>query len=277
MATNALRGNARTTWLNRLDGQTISMLNRSRKFICINRNLADRLRWNSICCLSTAPAQNASISAQIFSHKRSAKLALLGITNRELRVRRKQEGRVLLVREIVTNVIHARFFIRAQKCTEGIARFNALAQQKGAGVKAHHSRALVVNDTAAQQPALTTLHRKRVSIPTRTSRNHINVSNRCNLALALTRDIRDTHIAIVMRGLIAKFLRNRERTVERRTRACTKRCARLVGTFNCHRRHSYQCSNVLQHVIPNLVDIGVNTSFQILIHYKLQSAHKLPK
>ena len=138
--------------LERRNLRAVGVLNRRRQLIGGNRKLADRLRRNGVARFGAAPGHNAP-AVDLGTRKRRPKLALLGITNRELGIGRKQKVGVRVVLQIMVNVGHAHFLIASQQRAEGIARGNAVLEQIGAGVERQHRRALVVDYAATEQPA----------------------------------------------------------------------------------------------------------------------------
>ena len=152
MTANAVGENLRMPVIERRDLQAVGVLNGRRQLIGGNRKLADRLRRNSVARLGTAPGHNAP-AVDLGAHKCRPKLALLGITDRELGIGRKQKVGVRVVLQIMVNVGHAHFLIAAQQCAEGVARNNAVLEKVSAGVERQHCRALVVNHAATEQPA----------------------------------------------------------------------------------------------------------------------------
>ena len=85
---NAVGENLRMAVIQLRDLQAVGVLNGRRQLIGGNRELADRLRRNGIARLGTAPGHNAP-AVDLGAHKRRPKLALLGITDRELGIGRK--------------------------------------------------------------------------------------------------------------------------------------------------------------------------------------------
>ena len=128
MATNTVRKNLGMAVLERRNLQAVGVLNRRRQLIGGNRKLADRLRRNGVARFGAAPGHNAP-AVDLGTRKRRPKLALLGITNRELGIGRKQKVGVRVVLQIMVNVGHAHFLIASQQRAEGIARGNAVLEQ----------------------------------------------------------------------------------------------------------------------------------------------------
>ena len=254
MTANAVGENLRMPVIERRDLQAVAVLDRRRQLIGGNRKLADRLRRNGVARLGTAPGHNAP-AVDLGAHKCRPKLALLGIADRKLGIGRKQKVGVCVVLQIMVNVGHAHFLIAAQQCAEGVARNNAVLEQIGAGVERQHRRTLVVDNAAAEQPALATLHRKRVGVPARAGGHHVHVADGRELLVAAARDIGNAHIALVVARLIAKLLRDAERTVERVTDRAAKRRAGLCIGRNCHGRIAHQLLDIGDDIFPDLVDI----------------------
>ena len=254
MTANAVGENLRMPVIERRDLQAVGVLNGRRQLIGGNRKLADRLRRNSVARLGTAPGHNAP-AVDLGAHKCRPKLALLGITDRELGIGRKQKVGVRVVLQIMVNVGHAHFLIAAQQCAEGVARNNAVLEKVSAGVERQHCRALVVNHAATEQPALAALHGERVGVPARAGGNHVHVADSRELLVAAARNIGDSHIALVVARLIAELLRNAERAIERITDRAAKRRAGLRIGRNCHGRITHQLLDIGDDILPDLVDI----------------------
>ena len=251
---NTVGKNLRMPVIERRDLQAVGVLDRCRQLIGGNREFADRLRRNGVARLGTAPGHDAP-AVDLGAHKRRPKLALLGIANRELGIGRKQEIGVCVVLQIMVNVGHAHFLIAAQQRTEGIARHNAVLEQVGAGVERQHRRALVVDHAATEQPALATLHRKRVGVPTGAGRHHVHMADGRKLLIAAPRDIGDAHITLVIARLVAELLRNAERAIERITDRAAKRHTGLRIGSNGHGRIAHQLLDIGDDILPDLVDI----------------------
>ena len=264
MTANAVGENLRMPVIERRDLQAVGVLDRRRQFIGGNRKLADRLRRNGVARLGTAPGHNAP-AVDLGAHKRRPKLALLGIADRELGIGRKQKVGVRVVLQIMVNVGHAHFLIAAQQRAEGVARGNAVLEQIGAGVERQHGRTLVVDHAAAEQPALATLHRKRVGVPAGAGGHHVHMANGRELLVTAARDIGNAHIALVVARLVAELLRNAERAIERVTDRAAKRRAGLCIGRNCHGRITHQLLNIGDDIFPDLVDI-LSDALLHLIH-----------
>ena len=242
------------TVVERRDLQAVGILDRRRQLVDGNRKLADRLRRNSVGRLGTAPRHDTP-AIDPRAHERRPKLALLGIADRELGIGCKQKVGVCVVLQIMVNVGHAHFLIAAQQRTEGIARHDAVLEQIGAGVERQHGRTLVVDNAAAEQPALATLHRKRVGVPARAGGDHVHVADGRELLVAAARDIGNAHIALVVARLVAELLRNAECAIERVTDRAAKRRAGLRIGRNRHGRITHQLLNIGDDILPDLVDI----------------------
>ena len=165
------------------------------------------------------------------------------------------------------HILHARLLIAAQKRTERVPGSHSLAKKKCASVQAKNGRAFVVDNAAAQKPTVAAHHGKRIGVPAGAGRDHIDVRDRGDLALRLAGNIRHAHIALVIGGLITKLRGDAQCTVESGARVLTKRSARLVCTFNRHRRHCHQGGNIVEDVVPYLVDVLVNALLEFFIHH----------
>ena len=264
MATDTVGENLRMAIIKRRDLQTIGVLDRRRQLIGGNRKLADGLRRNGIARLGAAPRHDAP-AVDLGAHERRPKLALLGIADRELGIGRKQKVGVCVIFQIMVNVGHAHFLIAAQQRAEGIARHNAVLEQVGTGVERQHRRTLVINHATAEQPALATLHRKRVGVPAGAGGHHVHVADGRELLVAATRDIGNAHIALVVARLVAELLRNAERAIERITNRAAKRRARLRIGSNGYGRITHQLLDIGDDILPDLVDI-LSDALLHLIH-----------
>ena len=128
-------------------------------------------------------------------------------------------------------------------------------EQVSAGIERQHGRAFVIDHAAAEQPALATLHRKRVGVPTGAGGNHIHVADSRELLVAAARDIGNAHITLVVARLVAELLRDAERAIERVTDRAAKRRAGLRIGRNRHGRVAHQLRNIGDDILPNLVDV----------------------
>ena len=263
MTANAVGENLRMTVIERRNLQAVGILNGRRQLIDGNRKLADRLRRNSVARLGAVPRHNAP-SVDLGAHKRHPKLALLGIADGELGIGRKQKVGVCVVLQIMVNVGHAHFLIAAQQRAEGIARGNTVLEQIGAGVERQHGRTLVVDNAATEQPALATLHRKRVGVPTGTGGHHVNMANGRELFVAAARNIGNAHIALVVARLVAELLRDAESAIERVTDRAAKRRAGLCIGGNCHGRITHQLLDIGDDILPDIVDILGNALLHLI-------------
>ena len=263
VAANTVGENLRMPAIESRDLQAVGVLDGRRQLIGGNRKLADRLRRNSVARLGTAPGHNAP-AVDLGAHKCRPKLALLGIADRELGIGRKQKVGVRVVLQIMVNVGHAHFLIAAQQRTEGIARHDAVLEQVSAGVERQHGRTLVVDHATAEQPALATLHRKRVGVPARAGGYHVHMADSRKLLIAAARDIGDPHKALVIARLVAELLRNAERAIERITdRAAKRRTGLRIGS-NCHGRIAHQLLDIGDDIFPDLVDILGNALLHLI-------------
>ena len=162
------------------------------------------------------------------------------------------------------NVGHAHFLIAAQQRAEGIARGNAVLEQIGAGVERQHRRTLVVDHATAEQPALATLHRKRIGVPAGACGHHVHVADGRELLVAATRDIGNAHVTLVVACLIAELLRDAERAIERVTNRTAKRRAGLRIGRNRHGRIAHQLLDIGDDIFPDLVDILGNALLHLI-------------
>ena len=267
MAADTVRENLGMAVAERRDLQAVGVLDRRRQFIDGNRKLANGLRWDRVGRLGAAPRHDAP-AIDPRAHERRLKLALLGVANRELGIGCKQKVGVRVVLQIMVNVGHAYLLIAAQQRAEGIARGNAALEQIGAGVERKHRRALVVDHAAAEQPALATLHRKRVGVPTGPGGHHVHVADGRELLVAAARDIGNAHIALVIARLVTELLRDAERAIERVTDRAAKRRAGLRIGRNCHGRITHQLLDIGDDILPDLVDILSDTLLHLI--------HRLP-
>ena len=238
VSTDALARDTRTTLACRLNRQTIGIGHGSRELGSVNGNLADGLRRNGVSCLCAVPGQDLAIGDSA-AGKGGAKLALLRITDRELGIGSKQEGRILMSRQIMGHILHARLLIATQECAERIPGGHALAKEKCASVQTKNGRTLVVDDAAAEQPTVTARHGKRIGVPARAGGNHVNMGDCGNLALRLAGDICHTHIALIIGGLITELRGDAQRAIECSARVFAKRSTRLVRALDCHRGHCH--------------------------------------
>ena len=264
MTANAVGENLRMPVIKRRDLQAVGVLNGRRQLIGGNRELADGLRRNGIARLGAAPRHDAP-AVDLGTHERRPKLALLGIADRKLGIGRKQKVGVCVVLQIMVNVGHAHFLIAAQHRAEGVARGNTVLEQIGAGVERQHGRTLVVDNAAAEQPALATLHRKRVGVPAGAGGHHVHMANGRELLVTAARDIGNAHIALVVARLVAELLRNAERAIERITDRAAKRRAGLCIGRNCHGRITHQLLDIGDDIFPDLIDI-LSDALLHLIH-----------
>ena len=263
MTANTVGENLRMPVIECRDLKAVGVLDRRRQLIGGNRELADRLRRNGVARLGAAPRHDAP-AVDLGAHERRPKLALLGIADRELGIRRKQKVRVGVVLQIMVNVGHAHFLIAAQQRAEGVARHNAVLEQVRAGVERQHCRALVVDHAATEQPALATLHRKRIGIPAGAGGHHVHVADSRELLIAATRDIGNTHITLVVARLVAELLRDAERAIERITDRTAKRRIGLRIGRNRHGRIAHQPLDIGDGIFPDLVDVLGNALLHLI-------------
>ena len=139
-----------------------------------------------------------------------------------------------------------------------------MLEQVGAGVERQHGRTLVVDNAAAEQPALATLHRKRVGVPARAGGDHVHVADGRELLVAAARDIGNAHIALVVARLVAELLRNAECAIERVTDRAAKRRAGLRIGRNRHGRITHQLRNIGDDILPDLVDVLGNALLHLI-------------
>ena len=142
--------------------------------------------------------------------------------------------------KVVLDVGHAHLLVAAEQRTERVARGDALTQEERTSIERQDGRALVVDHTAAEQPALTTLHGKRVRAPTGAGGDHVDVRDGGDVLLTLARYISHTHIPRIVTHLIAQAPGDRQGAIKRVTHGPAERGARLgrrvIGDGRtCHR------------------------------------------
>ena len=268
MAADALGEDAGTPGLPGLDRDAVGMRARRRQPGRVDGEHQLGLTGDGVRRLRPAPRDDPSV-AHGRAQERGTEATLLRVTDRELRIGREQERRLGMSLQIVMDVRHAHLFVAPQERPDGVARRDAVAQQVRARVETEHRRAFVVDDTAAHEPAVAAAHGPGVAVPARTSGNHVHVGDGRNLFLALTGNVADADVSPVVRDLVAQPRRDAQRTIERRAHIATIGSTGLHRARIRHGRMGDERGDVVQHVVPHLVDVRVDARFQILSHKSL--------
>ena len=168
--------------------------------------------------------------------------------------------------EIVVDIGHAHLFIAAQKRTEGVARRDTALDEVGAGIEGEHSRTLIVNDAATEQPAFPALHAERIGGPTGSRGHDVHVRDGRHLGSLRARDVGHAHIAVIIRRAVAETLGHGERTVERLAHRAAERGARLGSGGVGDRGDLDQTGYIRDDVLPDLIDVGLDVADELVIH-----------
>ena len=151
---DTLREDADGPFIHRLDGQAVRMGLRLGQLGDGHIEHADRFARNGVGRLGAAPAADRPVRDG-GAREGTAEVALLGIADGKLRIRGEQERRVPHgSRDSGGRPVITHLFIAAQKRTEGVARRCTRVDEIGAGIEGEHSRTLIVNDAATEQPSL---------------------------------------------------------------------------------------------------------------------------
>ena len=215
--------------------------------------------------LGAAPRANDA-ALDLRALERAAKAALLGIAHGELGIGSKEEQWLLMTGQVVLDVGHAHLLVAAEQRTERVARRDALTQEERTGIERQHGGALVIDHTAAEQPALTTLHGKRVGIPTRPSGNDIDMRDGGDLLFTLARDVCDSDIAVIVGRLVPQALGDAQAAIERVTHGSAERSARFGRRGVGDGRICHQGGDVGNDILPDFIDVFLNALHNIHAH-----------
>ena len=269
MAADAVGEDLRTALAERRHVDAVGVGDRCRQFRGVDSELTDRLGRNGIRSLGTTPGNDApALDARALERRRE--LTLLGVAHRELCIGREEEVRRFMVGKVMRHIGHAGLLVAAQQSAERIARLDAVLDEVCAGVERKHRGTLVVDDATAEQPALAAFHLEGIGVPARAGRNHIDMADRGDLLVGLAGDIGHTHVARGVRRLVAELFRDAERAVEGGTCVLAEGRTRLRVVVVGQRRMAHQRLDIIQHIRPHLVDIGVDLGLRLLIHCNLQ-------
>ena len=257
MTADALRENPRGAVLKRLNRHAVGVGPRRGQLGGGNAEHADRLARNGIGRLSAAPRANRAV-LDGRARERTAKTALLGVAYGELGVGREQEQGLLIRLEVMMDIGHAHLLVAPQQGAERVTGRYALAQQVRARIQGEHRRALVVDHAAAEQPALASLHGKRVGGPARAGGHHVHVRDRSDVLRALAGDIRVAYKALVVTRLVAQSLGDAERAVQRGAHGTPERRTGLGSRRIGHGRVRNERGDIRNDVLPHLVDVRVD-------------------
>ena len=164
---------------------------------------------------------------------------------------------------------HAHLLVAPQQGAERVTGRYALAQQVRARIQGEHRRALVVDHAAAEQPALASLHGKRVGGPARAGGHHVHVRDRGDVLRALAGDIRVAYKALVVTRLVAQSLGDAERAVQRGAHGTPERRTGLGSRRIGHGRVRNERGDIRNDVLPHLVDVRVDALHHISAHGRL--------
>ena len=221
--------------------------------------------WLGMALVASAPRANDA-ALDLRALERAAKAALLGIAHGELGIGSKEEQWLLMTGQVVLDVGHAHLLVAAEQRTERVARRDALTQEERTGIERQHGGALVIDHTAAEQPALTTLHGKRVGIPTRPSGNDIDMRDGGDLLFTLARDVCDSDIAVIVGHLVPQALGDAQAAIERVTHGPAERGARLGLRSVGDGRICHQGGDVGNDILPDFIDVFLNALHNIHAH-----------
>ena len=144
--------------------------------------------------------------------------ALLAAAHRELGVWREEEVRLGVVVEVVLDVAHVGLLVGAEDHAQGVrqalARGRDALREEAASVEREHRGTLVVDDAAAEEPAVATDHLEGIGVPARAGGDDVDVRNRGDLLLGLTDEIRIAEVALAIMRLEAADVGDAECLVE---------------------------------------------------------------
>ena len=217
--------------------------------------------WLGMALVASAPLQERMMPFSIIGAlERAAKAALLGIAHGELGIGEKEETAwPLMTGQVVLDVGHAHLLVAAEQRTERVARGDALTQEERAGIERQNGGSLVVDHAAAEQPALTTLHGKRVRAPTGTGGDHVDVRDGGDVLLA-TRPgcLRFRHSRHRRYRTIPQALGDAQAAIERVTHGSAERSARFGRRGVGDGRICHQGGDVGNDILPDFIDVFLN-------------------
>ena len=190
--------------------------------------------------------------------ERGAVQALLAAADRELGVWREEEVGLGIVGEVVLDVSHVRLLVGPEDHTQGVGQ--ALARdldalgKEAARVQRQHGRALVVDDAAAEQPAVAADHLVGVRVPARPLGHHVHVGDRGNLLVRGTGKVRIAEVAVAVVGLQAADVGDTQGLVERLARTRAPGGVLLGGTEVLDAPVAHEGLDVIEHLGPHALD-----------------------
>ena len=129
--------------------------------------------------------------------QRSVEDALLAVDQGKIRVRAEAEDRRGIVFQIVGDIRHARLLIGAQQGPDGIAQGDLFSLQIFKRIEAQDAGALVVQDAAAQKPAVLFPHHEGIAGPAVGHRHHVQMGDGGQVLLPLTQGgVADPSLAV---------------------------------------------------------------------------------
>ncbi len=195
--------------------------------------------------------------------------ALLPADEREVGVGREGERGLVVMGEVPLEVAHLALLLVAHETAQGVrqrtARLIHLALEEVRHIERKHERTLVVQHATANEIALATRHVEGVDRPAKPLGNDVRVGNGRDLAVGCARKIRVAYVAFALVGIEPQPPCDAKRDHERIMASLAPRHTRTRRLGVAHGANLHQRADVLDRVLPYLVDVGVNLLLELLI------------
>ena len=135
------------------------------------------------------------------------------------------------------------------------------------GVEREDEGALVVLDAASDQEAALTCDLERREVPAEAERHDVHVGDCRDLGVGLAREVRVADAAVAVGGGEPQALRDLERTAQR---LCGRGAVGHAGSGVLEVLDGLdgdKVRDVLDGVLPDLIDVGVHLRFELLINH----------
>jgi hypothetical protein len=148
-----------------------------------------------------------------------------------------------------------------------VARLIHLALEEVRRVEREHERALVVQHAAADEIALAARHVEGVDRPAESLGDDVRVGDGRDLAVGRARKVGVAYVAVALVGIQPQPLRDAERGHERIMASLAPRHTRTRRLGVSHGANPHQRADVLDRVLPYLVDVGVDLLLELLVRH----------
>ena len=165
--------------------------------------------------------------------KIAAQASLFTVAQGELRVRRKQEYRLLIVADVILHILHAALLITPCHHAQAVGKGGAQILKKLSHIISKDQRAFVIHNSAPHQIAILYHHIIGIRVPSVAGRHHIQMGDGADILLLLPHKLRIPQIVPAVHGLKSHALPDLQRLAQGTPHLHSKRrpflCLRLYA------------------------------------------------